>query len=97
MVITEKKKAYSKAWRIKNAEKIKTYRKAYHQENAEKAKAYYQENSEKLITQSKAWIEANPENYKKSQTIKNWKRRGLICDDYDLLNEAYLQSTNFIE
>ena len=80
----EEKKAYNKAWRIKNAEKRKEYFKAYCKENYEKRKAY-----------NKVWREENPEKCKKVQTISDWKHtKGLICDDYDKLYEAYLQSPN---
>ena len=64
----EERKAYDKAYRIKNYEKRKAYDKAYR--------------------------ENNPEKRKKTETLKNWKRNGLICDDYDNLYELYLQSTN---
>ena len=98
MVITEKRKAQMKAYYIKNAEKIKEYTKAYRQENAEKRKeydkAYRQENAEKRKIKNKAWRKENPKKCKKAHTIGGWKHQGLICDDYDLLYEAYLKSTN---
>ena len=101
----EELKAYNKAYNIKNAEKrkvyyiknaekIKTYTKAYSEANSEKLKKYRQEHAEKAKAYNKTWVRENPEKNKKSQTIGNWKRNGLICNDCDLLYEAYLQSTN---
>tara|TARA_R110000803_G_scaffold166431_1_gene229772 strand:- start:553 stop:930 length:378 start_codon:yes stop_codon:yes gene_type:complete len=79
----EERKVYYKAYYEKNAEKLKAQQLVYNIKNAEKIKAY-----------NKAYREENPEKFKKSHTISDWKHRGLICDDYDKLYEAYLQSTN---
>ena len=76
-------KAYFKAYRIKNAEKLKAQKKVWNKENAEKIKAY-----------DKLYRQENIERYKKTDAIYNWKRSGLICDDYDKLYELYLQSTH---
>ena len=99
MVMTaEERKVYNKAYRIKNAEKIKAQNKAYYIQNTEKIKAYNKEykleNPEKTLECKKVYRENNPEKRKKSNTIADWKRNGLICDDYDKLYELYLQSTN---
>ena len=84
MVMTpEERKVYLKAYREKNREKTKDYNKAYYQENVEKIKAY-----------DKLYRQENIERYKKTDAIYNWKRSGLICDDYDKLYELYLQSTH---
>ena len=89
-----RKKAYLKAYREKNREKINAQKKAYYQENVEKIKAYNQENAEKIKAYWKAYYQENAEKHKKFHTIANWKRYGLICDDYDKLYELYLQSTH---
>ena len=105
----EERKAYMKAYNLKNSEKLKAQNKAYRIKNAEKIKAHRQENTEKMMAYNKAhyaknreksliktrkWQVDNPEKWKKTNTLKNWKRSGLICDDYDELYELYLQSTN---
>ena len=94
----EKRKAQQRVYNIKNAEDHKAYHKVWRTENPEKLKAqhrvYYIKNAETLKLKNKAWIEANPEKYKKCNIISHWKHRGLICDDYDKLYEAYLQSPN---
>ena len=56
------------------------YNKKYRDNNKEKGKEY---NKEYYQTP----------NGKKSNTISNWKRRGLISDDYDKIYERYLNST----
>ena len=90
----EKVKARNTAYRENNRETIKTYNK----ENSEKTKAYMIEyrknNREKIQINAIAWIKANPEKHKKIHTIADWKKHGLICDDYDKLYSLYLQSTN---
>jgi len=105
----EERKAYMKAYNLKNSEKLKAQNKIYRIKNAEKIKAYKQENAEKINTQRRVYRQSNDEKikadkklhrqeniekYKKKDTIVNWKRSGLICDDYDKLYELYLQSTN---
>jgi len=77
------KKALAKTYYIKNREKINAHNKLYNLKNPEKIK----------IT-TKLYRENNPEKYKKYHIIKDWKRNGLICDDYDKLYELYLESTN---
>jgi len=66
------------------------------------AKKYYQKNKETTVIK---YIEANKEKIKnkrkeyhqtasckKSNTISKWKRRGLICEDYDSLYCHYLNA-----
>ncbi len=82
--IREQKKAYNEA----NKEQKKERNKEYYEANKEKRKAYNEANKEKLkqYRQTPQWI--------KSRTICDWKRRGLICDDYDGLYDRGLASTN---
>ena len=66
------------------------------------AKKYYQNNKEKVLKKVSEYSKNNKEKKriydstperKKLNTIKNWKRRGLICEDYDSLYCHYLTAT----
>jgi len=62
----------------KNKEKIAEYRKVYNKNNKEKLKEY-----------NKEYKKDNPK-YVKNHTLYDWKKRGLICEDYDKLYDYYL-------
>ena len=74
----------------------KEYMKKYNKE-------YYQKNKEKLTLKSKKYWQNNPgymkeyrknnPEYRKRETIYDWKKRGLICEDYDKLYQYYLSIT----
>ena len=63
-------------------------------------KQYYLNNKKKAVAYSKQYRSDN--DYDKQHYIKNhkrrtidkWKRRGLICDDYDALYDLYILATN---
>jgi len=71
-----------------------TDKKAKYKEDYEKRKEYHREyrkkNKEKI-----AEYDQTPAR-KKSHRIYYWKRRGVICDDWDVLYERYL-NTEFCE
>jgi len=75
----------------------KCYKKEHYQKNKQKYKQnhkeYYHKNKEKVYQQSKEWKINNKEKYKKSKKISEWKRRGLICQNYDQVYQLYLDST----
>ena len=76
----EKRKAYNKAYREKNREYKKEYDKEYREKNRDKRTAQKREYRQ-------------TENGKKSYTIINWKKSGLIHEDYDALYEKYINTT----
>ena len=89
MPMTKEEKAVKRAAHYQNnKEKCKAAQKAYSEANKEKIsadkKVYYEENKEKC----KAY-QHTPQG-KKSNRIVNWKRMGIISDDYDALYENYL-------
>ena len=92
----EEKAAYQKEYYQKNKEKKAAYHKEYYQKNKEKKAAYHKEynqkNKEKIAAREKEY-DQTPQG-KRNHTISNWKRCGLIHDDYNQLYDAYLQSTN---
>jgi len=65
----------------------KCYQKEYYKE-------YYQKNKEKLRQQQKEWHKNNKEKILRSKMIKTWKRRGLICENYDQVYQLWLDSTH---
>jgi len=69
----------------KNKEAKKEYGKQYYQKNKEKNKER-DKASQKIYSQTDAG--------KKSSRIRNWKQRGIVFGDYDLLYEIYLGTTN---
>jgi hypothetical protein len=75
----EKRKEYMKAYRERNKESKKEYDKQYREKNKEKIKE-----------QKKAYREKNPKVYIKLE----WKKSGLIHDNYDELYDKYCASKN---
>ena len=92
------KKAYDKAYQEKNREKIKAYNKEYYEKNTDKikqnVKKYRDKNTEKYKEYQKEYKKEyyQTENCKKSYTISNWKKLGLIHEDYDALYEKYINT-----
>jgi hypothetical protein len=70
----------------KDPEKRKQYRREYRKKNKEKLnkqdKEYYYKKYRKT------------ESCRKSHRIARWKQQGILCFDYDLLNELYLKTTH---
>ena len=107
MPLSEKQKAYQKEYRETHKEELKVKAKARYDaaENQVKAKAYRQ--TPEYIARTKKY-KATPEYKakekkrkkiynqtppaKKSGLITNWKRIGVICDDFDTLYERYLNT-----
>ena len=90
----EKKKEYY----IKNKEEKKEQMSLYYlknkEKNKEKNKAYYLKNKEKMKENNKIYdkIYSKTPAGIKSNRINTWKSRGVLCDDWDLLYEKYLNS-----
>ncbi len=83
----EEKREYRRQYYLKNKEKITKRKKEYNLKNKEKIKEY-----------NKEWYEKNKDYHqtpegKKKCTILNWKKRGLICPDYDSIYCHYLNAT----
>ena len=74
------RKEYMRQYRLKNKDKIKEQRKEYTINNKEHHKEYNKE------------YRQTP-NCKKSNTITNWKKRGVIHDDFNNLYELYINTT----
>ena len=81
----EQRAAKKKEYRNKNKEKL-----------AAKHKEYYQNNKEKIATRNKEYMKEYSKTpaRKKSNAIADWKRKGIKSDNYDILYDNYLKSTN---
>ena len=100
----EKKKEYDRRYREINKEKIKESNRRYREKNKEKNKEYREKNKEKIKEYMTEYLEKNKEKVKeyqktspihyKNRTIKNWKYKGIIDSDYDLLFQVYNKETH---
>ena len=99
--------AYDKQYRLDNVEHLKEKYKQYYLDNVqhlkEKVKQYRIDNIEKVKKQKKQYQLDNIEkikqynqsdNGKKSFRISDWKRNGIITDDYEFLYEWYMGIDN---
>ena len=91
----EERKVYLKEYREKNKEKIKEYR----ENNKDQMKEYNKNNLEQLKEQKKEYYETNKEKIKeyskteqgrKISRISDWKRSGVINNDFTSLYEHYI-------
>jgi len=78
---SDKQKATQKAWRENNKEKI-----------AQQHKAHREKNKEKVAERKKAYYQT--ERGKKSKRISDWKRRGIICENFDNLYDYVINCKN---
>ena len=94
----ERKRISDKKHYEKNKEKIIAQQKVYYENNKEKiaktTKEYYENNKERILQQQKIYSEMYNKTPKeiKRQHIKNWKARGVICQDFDSLYCHYLNA-----
>jgi len=77
------------------------------QKQAIRAKRYYEKNKLKMKENAKLWRENNQEQYLlylknyraseksiKGRRIGHWKNRGVICDDWNVLYDKYINTSN---
>jgi hypothetical protein len=92
----EARAAYMKLYREKNRQKLLDYDVIYRLDNkkqiAEQQKVWAKQNYEKIRCRQKQYQQTP--NGKRINTIGNWKTKGLIHDDYDLLYDHYLNTTH---
>ena len=88
----EKRKEYNRMRYEKNKEEIKEYSQEHKEEKAVYNKKYKKDNKEKIKEQQKKY-DQTPARIK-ARIIADWKKRGLIHDNYDELYELYLSATN---
>ena len=78
----------------KNRERVQRYRIKNREKIASKQREYYHQNTKTCLEKCKLYCKKNPEKRSKTYTIYNWKKSGLVCDDYNELYENYLKSTH---
>ena len=98
-----------KYYRENNKEKIAQHKKKYREENKEKIteqrKLKYQENKEEIKQERKLYYQNNKVekllkaevyriNNRKRNRIYNWKKAGMICNDFDKLYDLYDKAEN---
>ena len=83
---------YQKEYRQKNKEKSKEYQKEYSKKNKDKAneraKDWYKQNRERVLNNHQS------DAGKKIRRINNWKKIGVIHENYDELYEIFLNTKN---
>jgi len=75
----EQRKEYDKKYRDEHKEDKKEYNKKYRDEHREDKKEYIKEYNQ-------------TENGKKIGRISDWKRKGVISDDFNVLYEKYINT-----
>ena len=80
----EEEKEYKRLWYIKNKEKILEDQKEYYKIHKDKIKEYVKEYKKEY---------KKTEHFKKNERISRWKRWGILCFDWNLLNDIYLSTT----
>ena len=94
------RKEYQKEYYQKNKEKLQKQNREYYHKNKEKInkqhreylKEYRQKNKEKLKAKDKEYNQT-PAGIKFNR-IQNWKHRGVIFFDFDLLYDIYISTTH---
>ncbi len=89
MVLTEEQRKYHREYKKNNPQKMteeqkakrKEYMKKYNERKKQERKEYYKIHNQK------------PE-VKKTRKINEWKRRGLISDNYDEIYDKWFNATN---
>ena len=71
-------------------EYMKKYNKQYYQKNKEKRKEYLEKNKDKIKEQRKEYLET--ERGKKLRRICDWKKSGVIHQNFDELYEKYINT-----
>ena len=88
----EQRSKYNKQYRLKNKEKLKEKDKQYRLNNKEYFKEYRLNNKEYFKEYQKEYHQT-PKGIK-SRVISDWKRIGIISDDYNLLYANYDAETH---
>ena len=97
MVLSEEQKKINrrelmKKYNEKNKDKLKMNRELKKEEKKEYDKIYRQENKHKINQQRKEYMKT--ENGLKHGRIKNWKRLGIISNDWNDTYDKFINCTN---
>jgi hypothetical protein len=90
----EKRKEYMKKWHLDHKEERKDYNSQRHQDNKEvnnsRSKQWREDHKEGYKDTVKKYRQSDA--YKKSYRITNWKKYGILSDDYDALYDKFLNT-----
>ena len=103
----EYQRKYREKNRKKRNEYMKEYREQNKEQQQEYDRKYYEKNNEKIKERRREYIKKNKEKVRKynneyrqtpsgikTYRISQWKKRGIICDDYDKVYDIYVKETN---
>ena len=71
-------------------QEMKAYNKEYRDKNKEKFKEYRAKTKEKIKAINKEYYQKNRDKFR----IHQWKRRGIIDGDFELLNQVFEKETH---
>jgi hypothetical protein len=96
----EKLKEYKRQYYLKNKEKLRIKNKEYRENNKDKNSEYqkeYRKNNKEKLTEYRKEYEKNyygTDEYWKTHRISNWKKIGVIHDNYDDLYKKFIDTDN---
>ena len=88
----EERREYNRQRYLKKKEEILQKQKAYQLKNKEKKKEYYKQYALKNKERLKEYRKT--ESFKKTNRISQWKHKGILCFDYNLLYDIFLSTKN---
>tara|TARA_R110000823_G_scaffold23960_3_gene71083 strand:+ start:41 stop:475 length:435 start_codon:yes stop_codon:yes gene_type:complete len=88
----ERQRISERKWYEKNKKKKAEQHKKWYEKNKEKKREYNRTHKKERAEQKKEYRQTPAG--KKTQTLSCWKKRGLICDNFDMLYENYLSETH---
>ena len=90
--LTQTSKDYYEKNKEQMLNKMKEYRETHKEERKEHQKEYYVKNYDKVREQQKKYsVEyRKTDAYKKSQRLRKWKLRGVVCEDWNALYDLYV-------
>ena len=90
----EKAKEARQKWYLKNkhkhAENCKRWEEENKQHRQERRKEWYENNKEQKLNKTKE--RDNTDEGKRYRRIKNWKKQGIIHDDFDTIYDIYINT-----
>tara|TARA_R110000787_G_scaffold143192_1_gene256832 strand:+ start:236 stop:661 length:426 start_codon:yes stop_codon:yes gene_type:complete len=89
---TEERKEYMRLYRIKHKEQRRLYRINHKEKLNEQNRLYRLNHKEERKEYIRLWQQTDQG--KKTNTISNWRHRGILCFDFDLLYDIYLSTTH---
>ena len=76
---------------VREAARIRQIKYRAKESTKEKKRQWHIDNKERRNKQDKIWRQT--ENGKKSKRISQWKKQGIICDNWDALYDHYLKTS----